>query len=460
MEEAARLAQTRSTPENNSAKRNMTSTTKILRYAVTAAIIILVAGLAGWYFFLNKQGQAITATDAGRGLGSPLPFGGETGSTYDNVSGSDASLKTGGEGKTLPRLWRVAKTPVAGMGFVTAADNASSSVQLYFAERGTGYILKADVKTGSLTRLTNKLFPKVYEAVFGSDGAFVLRSMDDEGHILSFAGKVPGQNVSASSSPVAATTALSGNYLGRNIRAVVPNQQTHELLLLVPQTGGGSDVILSSWNGAVQKTLFSSPLSGWKLFSLSDGRIFLSLAPSDDTAGYAFEIQNGELILRLRDIPGLTFLPRTLSGAALFGQSDGGDVSLFFSPKEGVGATSLPIRTVADKCVWAPPPVPQPGKQAKATSPGPLIAYCAVPDNFPSKNFLADWYMGAIHTSDTWWRIDAGTGEATPVLEPGDTEETFDVENPMIDGTGQEIAFMDAKDKSLWLLRINASEKP
>ena len=68
--------------------------------------------------------------------------------------------------------------------------------------------------------------------------------------------------------------------------------------------------------------------------------------------------------------------------------------------------------------------------------------------------------MGAIHTSDTWWRIDAGTGEATPVLEPGDTEETFDVENPMIDGTGQEIAFMDAKDKSLWLLRINASEKP
>ena len=441
----------------------MTSTTKILRYAVTAAIIILVAGLAGWYFFLNKQGQAITATDAGRGLGSPLPFGGDTGSTYGNVTGSDASPQTGGDGKALPRLWRVAKTPVAGMGFVTAADNASSSVQLYFAERGTGYILKADIKTGSLTRLTNKLFPKVYEAVFGSDGAFVLRSMDDEGHIVSFAGDAPEKNIlSASSSKNSAspTAVLAGAYLSRDIREIVPRAGTHDLVLLVPGVGGGADVILSSWNGAKQKTLFSSPLSGWKLFSLSDERIFLSLAPSDDTAGYAFEIKNEALIPRLRDIPGLTFLPRSLSDAALFGRSDGGDVSLFFSPKEAAGAVYLPIRTVADKCVWAPFPVPQSGKQAKATSPGLLIAYCAVPDNFPSKNFLADWYMGVVHTSDTWWRIDADTGEATPVLEPGDMDQEFDVENPMIDSAGEQIAFMDARDKSLWLLRINAPEKP
>ena len=64
--------------------------------------------------------------------------------------------------------------------------------------------------------------------------------------------------------------------------------------------------------------------------------------------------------------------------------------------------------------------------------------------------------MGAVHTSDTWWRIDASTGEVTPLLEPGDTDKTFDVENPMIDSAGEKIAFMDAKDKSLWILRISA----
>lgn len=455
----------------------MPSTKNFTRYAIIATAVLLLAGLAGWYFFLNKQGQAITATDAGRGLNSAPPtFGGDTGSTYSNViSGSDTA-SSGSGGTTLPQLWHVTKTPVAGMGFVGPAKNSASSSTttasslLYFAERGTGYILKADTETGALERLTNKLFPRVYEAVFDSGGAVVLRSVNDEGSITSFAGEAPGQSVSStSSSPKSASagtaTALSGKYLAPDIRAIVPNPGTHELFLLVPRINGGSDVILSSWDGAKRKTIFSSPLSGWKLFPLSDGRIFLSLLPADDTAGYAFEIQKGALIPRLQDVPGLTFLPRPSSEAALLGQSSGGDVSLFYSPKKGAGTVYLPIRTVADKCVWAPPTLPPPGKKPQAAgsgSPvvarpvdGPLVAYCAVPDSFSSQNFLADWYRGATHTSDAWWRIDVGTGQATPVLQPGDTGESFDVENPTIDGAGEKIAFMDAQDKSLWLLRIS-----
>ncbi|MDO8522178.1 MAG: hypothetical protein Q7S08_02735 [bacterium] len=454
----------------------MPPTKKILQYAIALAVILLLAGLAGWYYFLKEQGQAITATDAGRGLDSnPPSFGSGTGSTYSNVSDTDSPTSPEGRTKAPPRLWRVTKTPVAGMGFVKTAKNTASSVAtssslLYFAERGTGYILKADTSTGSLTRLTNKLFPRIYEAVFDSLGDAVLRSIDNGGNITSFAGNVRDQNALASSSPnksagSSGTTAFSGQYLESNILAAATSQGTRELLLLVPGENGGSDVVLSSWDGAKQKTLFSSPLSGWKLFSLSDGRIFLSTLPSDGVAGYAFEIQNGALVPRLRNIPGLTFLPRTLSGAALFGQSVGGDVSLFFSPKEGAGAVYLPIRTVADKCVWAPPAIPPSGKKAKADSGPPvvagpvdglLIAYCAVPNNFASKSFLTDWYMGTTHTSDTWWRVDASTGQVTPLLEPGDTEQTFDVENPTIDSAGEQIAFMDAGDKSLWLLKINA----
>lgn len=432
----------------------MLTTRKILQYAAVATVVLLLIGLTGWYFFLNKQSRSITATDAGRGLDSAPPsFGDSTGSTYSNVASGPGATPAGEAGKPAPRLWHVTKTPVAGMGFVdtpkgTGTSAASSSPQLYFAERGTGYILKADAVTGSLTRLTNKLFAQTYEAVFDSLGDVVLRSIDDAGNITSFAGNAPGQ--AASSSPGA--TALSGRYLDTNIRMVVPNRKTKELLLLVPGAGGGSDVALSSWDGFKQKTVFSSPLSGWKLFSLADGRLFLSLLPADDTAGYAFEIKNGALVPRVRNIPGLTFLPRSSSDAALFGQSAGGDVSLFFSPKDGAEAVYLPIRTVADKCVWAPD---APSAKRNVLGAEPLVAYCAVPDNFTSKNFLADWYRGVAHTSDTWWRIDAGTGQVTPLLEPGDTQDNFDVENPVIDSTGETIAFMDARDKTLWLLRIN-----
>ncbi|MDO8552488.1 MAG: hypothetical protein Q7S01_03065 [bacterium] len=434
----------------------MISTKTFLHYAITITIILLVGGLAGWYYFLNKQKQAISTSDTGRGLDSPAPaFGGSTGSNYSNVSGTISDGTPVNQAKAPPRIWQVTKTPVAGMGFVTSTSSAAttSAAQLYFVERATGYILKADTETSLISRLTNKLFARTYEASFSSDGSVVLRSIDDRGNITSFAGDNPLQSAAtASTSPTnskeLAGGPLSGKYLEPNIRMIVPMQKTRELLLLIPNAGGGSSVVLSSWNGIKQKTLFSSPLAGWKLFSLSDGRIFLSLLPSDDAAGYAFELKNGTLVPRLRNIPGLTFLPRTSSDAVLFGESSG-RLSLFSSAKEGAERVYLPLQTVADKCVWAPLNAP-----LRRASGERLIAYCAVPQYVASSNFLMDWYRGALRTSDSWWRIDTATGEVTPLLETEETDKVFDVENPIIDSSGEQIAFMDAKDKSLWLLRI------
>ena len=441
----------------------MTTPKTFLNYAITITILLLIGGLAGWYYFLNKQKQDIAERDAGRGLGSPPPsFGGDVGSTYSNVSGV-AGGAAGKEGKAPPRLWHVTKTPVAGMGFVntekkTAGSSATLSPQLYFAERGTGYILRADTATSILTRLTNKLFPKTYEALFDSNGSVILRSVDDAGRITSFAG-VSGQGASSTpasekraSDSAEAASSLFGKYLDSDIRAVAVTPDTRELLLLAPDGSGGSHVVLSSWDGKKQKTIFTSPLSGWKPFALSDGKVFLSLLPSDNAAGYAFEVKSGVLIPRLRNVSGLGFLPRS-SDAVLFSQSSGGDVSLFSSPKKDSAPILLPLKTVADKCVWAPTPLAK-GKKVPVGEQGPLIAYCAVPDYFATKTFLTDWYTGALHASDTWWRIDTISGEVSPLLESGDSDEKFDVENPIIDDAGEQIAFMDAKDKSLWLLRI------
>ena len=191
------------------------------------------------------------------------------------------------------------------------------------------------------------------------------------------------------------------------------------------------------------KIVFTSPLSSWKLTSLDDGRTFFTLQPADNVPGFAYELKSsGSLVPEIQDVPGLTFLPRASSTAILYGASAGGTLNLFAKASDKGQIFPLSIRTVADKCVWD-------------LSNKQLIVYCAVPQFVVSNTFLNDWYRGVTHTSDSWWRADANDGTVELVFSPSEGDESLDVENPVIDASGEHIAFMNAVDKTLWLLRIS-----
>ena len=66
---------------------------------------------------------------------------------------------------------------------------------------------------------------------------------------------------------------------------------------------------------------------------------------------------------------------------------------------------------------------------------------------------MEEWYRGALHTSDAWWKIDVSAGTAQTLYTP-DSGTSFDAEHPVIDESGGYIAFTNAADKSLWMLRI------
>jgi hypothetical protein len=120
---------------------------------------------------------------------------------------------------------------------------------------------------------------------------------------------------------------------------------------------------------------------------------------------------------------------------------------------------SLPIKTISEKCVWAPSNAPQsgaPGGHSVAQNViagKELVAYCAVPVSPVSGTYLRDWYRGAVHSEDSWWKVDVSAGTVERIFSP-DANLSLDVENPSIDGNGSYIAFMNAADKSLWMLRI------
>jgi hypothetical protein len=229
-------------------------------------------------------------------------------------------------------------------------------------------------------------------------------------------------------------------FLPPDIHTLAVHPASQKLFWLLPEGNKGVAGITSDWKGGAQKRIFASALKGWHAQWLLDGRIYLLQNPTDDIAGYAFRMSgSGALESFLGGIPGLTILPKSGSSAFLYGSSQGGALSLFAQTSASSTPIRLPIRTVAEKCVWSP------HKE--------LVAYCAVPQVLSGAAFLQDWYEGTLHTQDVWWRVDAAAGTATLLYRP-DPATALDIENPAIDTSGSYIGFMNATDKSLWLLKI------
>lgn len=421
-----------------------------LATGIAAALIVTVlGGFMGWYAYLRTHASQIQAADTARGFTTGAKFFGLGGSgapaTSDESQSSSTflgstflgSLLAGGSqavsdststplatsspAKT-PRLWRAAKTPIAGFGFTY-----NNTAKIRYVERATGYIFETDPWTGEVSRLTNTLNPKTQEAFFPSD-TIIERSLGENG-ITTRSGTV---GRSATSSAYLSTT------LAANIRALAAYPALSSILY-VQQSGSGSDVVSAAADGSQAKVLFSSPLVGWSPI-LVPGHTVIAQFASDGVPGSAYDIRkDGSLAALVSNIPGLMVLPRASSTALLWSTADGRSLTLFARTSDTASAATLSLKTVAAKCVWAP----QSGSS--------MFAYCAVPHALPAGAFLDPWHQGALFTSDAWWQIDVGAG-ATQALYADEND--IDVRDPQIDESGRFIAFLNGRDGSLWVLRI------
>ncbi len=405
---------------------------KAIQFTLTAILVMIIGAFGGYYFFIKNKTQD-TASDAAA-RGDTTSFGGSLGSTYENIAGESAGTLTSDVGERAPRLWHVTKTPIAGFGFGAAGTS------VFIAERATGNILRAEPSVSTTIRLTNTLIPKVREALFSRSGDVVLRSTNDFGVVTTFAATIATTTViTATSTP----SVLEGVYLPSDIVAIdAPNHHptSRGLFFMTRLPEGGSVGVTSSWKGTGVKKVFTSPLTQWRAQTLADGKTVLTQSPSDDVSGYSFMVSaSGTARPLVANEPGLTLVHHDTLDAYMYGTAQGGELSLYV--KVGTkGAVKLPIGTTADKCVWAPG--------------AGLIAYCAVPTTQPGASYLAQWFQGVTHTSDVWWKIEANEESAVRFFVP-DTNAKFDVEDPAIDETGSYVGWRDAADKSLWLLRIS-----
>ncbi len=400
---------------------------KMIRAAALIVLLIMIAGLGGWYWYLRGQGASLESISAARGFGVSAPlFESTGGSTFENiVKGLGLQEEQPiPEVKKPPRLWRALATPGAGLGFISGA----TSTRLRFLERSTGYLFEADVESGKTVRLTNTLAPQAYEAHFSGTGMPIIERLQGE--------QVIAQSLLYRASTTQTFGTMAENSFGA-VRTVVAHPKKNEVLAAV-EDGKGVAFIRSLWGGEKPTRVFSSTIKHWRVHWLADDSIILSEPAVTGVPGSAYRILGSGLTPIVRNIPGLTILPRTNSDALLIG-SDDGTVSLGIRGSAASSTATLPIRTVPEKCVWAPGNAP--------------FAYCAVPQSISSPQFLNDWYRGRIHTNDMWWKVSVANAAAEQLFSPSE-DQPLDVETPVINDSGEYISFRNAYDKSVWVLRI------
>ncbi|HWO07725.1 MAG TPA: hypothetical protein VNM40_04070 [Candidatus Paceibacterota bacterium] len=402
-----------------------------------AAIVFLLIGLLGWYFFLRTQTGDIRDLEAARGFNISVPsFTGSRSSTAENIASGvvTESLLAVTEGQGAPpRLWKVSTSPIAGFGFIGA------STTLRYVERATGHIYDVNVETGAATRVTNELIPKVYEAHIVGTTTVVLRLLDDTGMPTTLIG-VLGTTTDDG------FTRFTTSNLGTTIRTVAPSSVRPEIMMLAEGADNVTHLIRARADGTAPQQVLTLGVGGFALEWLSDGKLFLVELPASGIPGHAYEVVQDALNPILRGVPGLMVTPRPASGALLYSSDDGARVRLFVRPAAGSSITEITLGTIAKKCVWAP--------ASTGTSTPTLTIYCAAPQEAVGANFLDRWLRGVLHTADAWFRIDASAGAVERFFTP-ETTVALDVERPAMDSAGEYIAFMNARDKSLWLLRVN-----
>jgi hypothetical protein len=407
-----------------------------LRYILVGLVVLLLLALGAWYLFISGRIGALRDIGEGRGLGSAIPsFTGPSGSTFENlVSGLGFQSAPAVEGpQAPPRLWRVQSTPVAGHGFLQSTTTESV---VRFMERSTGYLFDADTVTGAVERRTNTLVPRVYEAFFSPNGSVIARTLSEGELAQTTAATV----VQGTSTELADLSELS---LGEDVFAVLPSIQ-EEIFVSLVSDGAFHALIRSGWDGSDPERIARLALRNWHMSWLEDNSIVIAQSPASGLSGSAYRLfPDGTQALLARNVPGLTIAAHPSSGAVLIG-SDSGLLTLS-AKLDGAPPTPLSLRTTAEKCVWAP------GDD--------LIAYCAAPGTIQSNRFLDDWHQGKVHTSDTWWKVNARDGTTEFLLSPeSELNILIDVERPIMNAAGTHISFMNARDKSLWVLRVEDSE--
>lgn len=400
------------------------------RYIIIAAIVMVLAGVGAAVYFIFFTGSAgVTVAPEG----TSLPMAGQGAPSAETMSTSNAPV--GAPVAVSARLMKISAGPVVpGVAVVNSkAAGASSSppstslgtsdVAVKYIERQSGNVYAYLTHAKTLTRTSNRTIPGIQSAAWLPDAS------------LAFVRYLSGTDFSTINSYALLASGSGGFFLSQNLSDIAVSSTS---ILTLASGVSGSVASLMRTDGTRASEIFTTPLSSLRIAFAGKNRYLAFTKPSYALSGSAFLVDGTGRFSRVSGPLNGLVAKASPSGKWVLVSSafDGGMQMELVNTTTGE-SLSLPVATIADKCVWAA---------------DDSAIYCGIPMNpSASFNYPDDWYQGAVSFSDRIWKIQVSGRYAQLVLDfSKENKEALDTEALTLDPLNTVLVFVNKNDGSLW----------
>ncbi|MBI4065956.1 hypothetical protein HY412_02075 [Candidatus Kaiserbacteria bacterium] len=394
------------------------------RTLIIGAIGVVVIGLGMAVYFIFFAGSAgVTVAPSGS---ASLPVAGQgtspTGEEQTSASSSPINMPVA----VSARLVKISDGPVVpGEVVVNRTGSASTSQEtaVNFIERRSGNVYEYLARAGTLTRTSNKTVPGIQSAVWLPNGS------------TAFVRYLSGDNFSTINTYALNSNGTNGFFLSQNLADITVSSTS--VLTLVSGVNGSSASLLRT-DGTRPSEIFTTPLSSLRIGFAGRNQYLAFTKPSAALPGSAFIVDNAGRFSKIAGpLNGLVAKASQSGKWALVSYTNNGIMQMGLVNVTTDESISLPVATIADKCVWTA---------------NDLAIYCGIPVNAsPNFSYPDDWYQGAVHFSDRIWKIDVAGRYAQLVLDfSKENDKSLDAEALAIDPINTILVFINKNDSSLW----------
>jgi hypothetical protein len=396
------------------------------RDLLIAAIVLVALGVGvAVYFYFSQRPSKVTVTPTVTARFSTAGQASTTTSQNTGVSTTTEPVST--PVAVTARLVQITTGPVVPGEVVLdqKAVNASSSpdVAVRYIDRQSGNVYSYLMQAKTLTRISNKTIPGIQSASWLPNGS------------LAFVRYLSGTDFSTINTYALPSNGSPGYFLSQNLASIAVSSSS---VLMLASGVSGSVASLARIDGTGITPVFTSPLSALQVSFAGRGQYLATTKASGSLLGDSFLIgSTGQFSRVAGPLLGLVALASPSGKWLLVSSTRNETMSMSLVNTSTGESLTLPIATIADKCVWT----------ADESS-----IFCGIPVDPPTNvTYPDDWYQGAVSFSDRIWKIHVAGRYAELVLNFSKEIDGFlDATSLALDSSNSTLVFINKNGGSLW----------